>query len=223
VNPDVSPLYDLVAARMNEIGLSRRELIERCGYRNVTKGLRRLDAIWNGALGDETSSKILDALPINLDLDPAVVEAAVNESCCRLEQSARNAETEWEAAWRGAFQPDAYLVGTYTRPTQITIFAITGGHKRWHRIKLDLTKPPVTFAEQARAVTQKTPETMFFGPTTGFIVNYSPNYAIRFGLDGNPIEVFLRAYSGGCGVAASMSGRPIDTAAFSRLLGYKAE
>lgn len=34
----------------------------------------------------------------------------------------------------------------------------------------------------------------FFGATTCFIVNYMPDRAVRFDLDGNPIEVFPRAY-----------------------------
>jgi len=50
---------------------------------------------------------------------------------------------------------------------------------------------------QALAVPRKTPVVHFFGPTTGFIVNYTPDYAVRFDVDGNPIEVLGRAYSPG--------------------------
>jgi hypothetical protein len=33
-----------------------------------------------------------------------------------------------------------------------------------------------------------------FGRATGFIVNYSPDHAVRFDLEGKPVEVLDRAY-----------------------------
>jgi hypothetical protein len=39
--------------------------------------------------------------------------------------------------------------------------------------------------------------TVLDGRTTGFIVNYTPDSAVRFDLDGNPVEHFDRAYMPG--------------------------
>jgi hypothetical protein len=75
------------------------------------------------------------------------------------------------------------------------MYCFSGGPKRWLKIPLDCSQPPVTFAEQALAVVRKTPLVMFFGSTTGYIVNYTPEFAVRFDLEGNPIEVLPRAYS----------------------------
>ena len=35
------------------------------------------------------------------------------------------------------------------------------------------------------------------GPTTGFIVNYTPDFAVRFDLNGNPVETLYHAYRPG--------------------------
>jgi hypothetical protein len=59
-------------------------------------------------------------------------------------------------------------------PSQIFIFAVTGGAERWLKIPFDLSQSSVTYAEQALAVVRKTPFVQFFGRTTGFIVNYTP-------------------------------------------------
>ena len=74
------------------------------------------------------------------------------------------------------------------------MYGLSGGADRWLRIPLDLSQPPVTFAAQALEVVRRTRFVQFFGATTGFIVNYDPDRAIRFDLDGNPVEVLDRAY-----------------------------
>ncbi len=37
----------------------------------------------------------------------------------------------------------------------------------------------------------------FHGRSTGFIVNYTPDSAVRFDLDGNPVERFDQAFTPG--------------------------
>ena len=76
-------------------------------------------------------------------------------------------------------------------------FRISGGAERWLKIPLDISQPPITYAEQALAVVRKTPSVAFFGPTTGFIVNYTPDHAVRFDVEGRPIESLARAYRPG--------------------------
>jgi hypothetical protein len=52
----------------------------------------------------------------------------------------------------------------------------------------------VTFAAQALTVVRRTPCISFWGPTTGFIVNYTPDFAKRFDVKGNPVERLNHAY-----------------------------
>jgi hypothetical protein len=88
-------------------------------------------------------------------------------------------------------------LGTETRPTQIIIFAISGESERWPRIPLDLTQPAVTFAEQAHALARTTQVVPFHGSTVRYVVIYTPDSAVRFDLNADPVEVFDRAYTPG--------------------------
>ena len=147
--------------------------------------------------------------------------AASRMPCERREQLAeikRRADAEREALRRASFGPSAYLLGTETRPTQITIYGISGGAERWRRIPLDLSQPAVTFVKQALIVVRKTPVVPFFGPTIGFVVNYSPDRAVRFDLAGNPVAMLDRAYEPGQ-VTLRIAGKQLSADAFGRIMG----
>jgi hypothetical protein len=206
----------LINGRCRKLGLSRWELVRRCGYRNLTKGIRRLDELLAGDLQRTTS--LISGLAVALELPPDVVERAVSETHQQLRKRASRATAEAEAAWREAFKPHGILLGTDTRPSQAFIFAITGGAERWLHIPLDHSQPPVTYAEQALAVVRKTPFVHFFGRTTGFIVNYTPDHAVRFDCEGRPVEKLTRAYRLG-DLDITVGRRPISAAAFGKALG----
>ena len=171
------PLPRLITRRCRELDLSRRELVQRCGYKNISKGLRRLDQVCAGDLA--RASSLLRALPQALDLSPDAMQQAIDETIGKI-------AAEADALWRASFRPAAYLLGTDDRPSQIVFFGITGGAERWLKIPLDCSQPPVSYAVQALAVVQRTPVVRFFGPTTGFIVNYTPDHAVRFDIEGRP-------------------------------------
>jgi hypothetical protein len=172
----------------------------------------------DGDLDSSSARMIVQALPAALEVEEAVVEAVVRESAALIERAKRRADAEWDAVWRTSFKPHAYLIGTDTRPWSITMYGFSGGSERWLRIPLDCTHPSVTFAIQAMAVVRKTPVVPFFGPTTGFVVNYSPDRAVRFDLDGNPVEVLPRAYSP-ADVELQIGRRRISGDAFGRIMG----
>jgi hypothetical protein len=226
MNDDILPIYDLVKGRLEQLGISKGELILRCGYKNVAKGLRRLDAIWGGDLDSSTSRAILEALPTALEIDERVIQTAINESAARLEISRREKAAlqdaivaAQDAEWRVSFVPDAYLLGTETRPSQITIYGLTGGAQRWLRIPLNLSRPPVTFAGQALSLVRRTIMTPFFGKTTGFVVNYAPDRAIRFDIDGNPVAQLPGAYYPG-EVSLNVGSRTINAGDFGKMMGF---
>jgi len=54
----------LIRSRMTELGLSRGEFAKRLGYKNVAKGIRRIDALCAGDL--EGTKQFLDVLPQSL-------------------------------------------------------------------------------------------------------------------------------------------------------------
>ena len=60
------PLSILIRKRCQDLGLSRSELVLRCGYKNISKGLRRLDQVYVGEF--ERAGALLARLPDALDL-----------------------------------------------------------------------------------------------------------------------------------------------------------
>lgn len=188
------PIHDLIENRQKQLGLGRNELGRRCGFKNLAKALRRIDGVCHGDLDSPGAKMVLDNLAVALEVDKVVVENAIAATAQVIADANRLAEAKRDAAWRESFKPHAYLVGSQNRPSQITLYGMTGGPERWLKIPLDLSQPPVTYAVQAHEFVKKTPLVPFFGKTTGFIVNYTPDSAVRFDLDGNPVEHFDRAY-----------------------------
>ncbi len=208
----------LVLERSAALRLSRPELVRRAGFRNVAKGLRRLDELCAGEL--KSTASLIAGFPAALELPPEVIAYAVRQTEQQIAEARRIAEEEEEAAWRARFRPCAYLVGTKERPSSITLYGITGGADRWLKIPLDVSQPPVTYASQALEIVRKTPTVTFFGPTTGFIVNYDPDKAVRFDVDGKQVEVMDHAYRPDRdGVTITIGGKTIPAETFGKIIG----
>ena len=101
---------------------------------------------------------------------------------------------------------------------RLCMFGFSGGADKWLKIPLDLSQPPITFAAQALEVVRRTPFVQFFGATTGFVVNYDPDHAIRFDLEGNPVEVLNHAYRPG-EVTLTVGGKTIPAERFFEIVG----
>ena len=92
------------------------------------------------------------------------------------------------------------------------------GIDRLLQIEMDMTKSPVTFPFQAIAGINeklrrwKSDRLPGFGFPLGFVVNYSLEQSIRFGLSGNPIEILDRVYRPG-NVLPFLRGKPGRTLA----------
>ena len=146
----------LIQVRMEELNLDRHALGFRLGYKNPAKAAGRVDALCWGHLTNRKSRAALARLPDALELPAEVVAQAVIETEQVLEEQERHAEEERrlarekeEAEWRAAFTPHAILQTERTVPSQITICGLTGGARRWLWIDFDLSKPPITFVQQA--------------------------------------------------------------------------
>src|SRR3954454_2006563 len=165
------------------------------------KAAGRVDALCWGHLTNRKSRAALARLPDALALPAEVVAQAVIETEQVLEDQERQAEEERrrarekeEAEWRAAFPPHAIIQTERTVPNQITICGLTGGARRWLWIDFDLSKPPITFVQQALAALPERTGlgsdgkryVTFFGEAVGFIVNYTPDQALRCDLDGRP-------------------------------------
>lgn len=205
----VLPIATLIRSRCNELGLSPPDLIRRAGFKNVSKGLRRLEQL---RLGDfQGASALLAALPDALAVSAEVVNETVVETRLRIRQTN-------EDAWRAAFKPHAIIITDRPRPEPLFV-AFSIGVEELIRVNFDLTKGPITFLTQAldgvqtklnRWHSDKLPA---FGLPIGVVVNYTPDHALRFDLAGDPIALLDTAYRFG-DVALYIAGRSVTQEEF---------
>ena len=179
----------LVRRRCDELGLTQPELIRRCEYQNVSKGLRRLEQLCSGDF--KRSAGLIGKLPGALDVPSDVIKQAVAKS----RQYLRDSE---EAAWRAAFKPHAIIVTERQRPQPIFVAALIGVDVLL-RLDFDLSSSPATFLTQSldglrQRLARWRGELPAFGRAVGIIINYSPDRAIRFDLEGNVLEHFDHAH-----------------------------
>jgi hypothetical protein len=206
----------LVTRRAKELGLGPVELVRRCGYKNVTKGLRRLEQLRGGDF--KRSVGLIGMLPPALGVPVDVVKKAVEDTQRYLEESA-------EAAWRAAFKPHAVITTDQERPQPLFIAAFIGVNVLL-RVDFDPTSSPVTYVSQAldgvrqRRQRWRGNSLPAFGRMNGFIVNFSPDSAVRFDLDGNAIEIFDQAYRIG-EIQLSIGGRAVSHAELAAIFSGK--
>ena len=129
----------LVRRRCNELGLTQPELIRRCRYQNVSKGLRRLEQLYSGDF--KKSAGLIDKLAVAVNVPVDTINHAVEESRKYL----REAE---EAAWRAAFRPHAIILTERQIPQPIFVAALIGVDVLL-RLDFDLRLAPATFLAQA--------------------------------------------------------------------------
>ena len=134
---------------------------------------------------------LIDMLPAALEVPVDVIKRAVEE----LRKYLRESE---EAAWRAAFRPHAIILTERQRPQPLFVAALIGVDVLL-RLDFDLGSGPATFLAQAldglrQRLMRWRGELTAFGRTEGIIINYSPDRAIRFDLEGNAVELFDRAY-----------------------------
>jgi hypothetical protein len=140
------PINTLISTRCDELGLRPAEVVRRCGYKNISKGLRRLESVTQGCF--KGNDALIQALPAALEVAADVVQEAV-------EATQRQIYEANEAAWRAAFRPHAVILTEKDRPEQIFIAAIIGVD-RLLRVDLDPAEGEVTYIDQAlKGVRQK--------------------------------------------------------------------
>ena len=228
------PLSRLIRNRSQELGLNAKELGFRLGYRNSAKAAGRVDALCEGHIASRKSKRALDRLANALEVPEHIVEeavAATNEHLVELdrqaEQAKRVAQEASEARWRASFKPHAVLDTEHKCPSQITICGLTGGIGRWLIVRLDNSKELTTFVQQvldALPTMLRTGRTgkkyvPFFGEAKGFFLNYEPDRAIRYTLDGEIVEVLPKAYRPG-EIELDIGGRNRSPLTVARVLGF---
>jgi hypothetical protein len=208
------PIETLIRERAAELGLGPTELIRRAGYKNVSKGLRRLTELYQGDF--EASRGLISLMPDVLRLSAADVQNEVQNSRRQI------AEAE-EAKWRAAFAPHAVILTERARPHGLFIVAMIG-ISELKRLDFALGSYPVTYVQQALDGVQRKMKRWgrgqlpYFGRPDGIIINYTPDWAVRFDLNGKAVESFDAAYRLG-EATLSVRGRALSAGELRCLFG----
>jgi hypothetical protein len=204
----------LIRSRTTELGLSCGEFAKRLGYKNLAKGIRRIDALCEGDI--EGTKQFLDALPQALETSAETVQLALDQTVRELELAEKQEAEARDKIWRENFRPHAIILTERTVPSPIFVAAMIGVEKLL-RIDLDLTQGPVSFVRQA---VDRLPEGVpAFGKPIGFVINYSPDKAVRFDRNGQPIAILDKAVRPGTAVLLRLGGRPIPAEALGLIVG----
>ncbi len=182
-------------ALLQATGLPPAHLAEKCGYANIAKGVRRLEALANGDLSNFESLKISLAEALGIDLDQLV--AAATDT--RYIQWARQ-----DRAYRREFEPHVIWKTTLTRPSPITIAGMIGASRGLKY--LPSNKHPLKISVEAVANCPR--GVPCYGQVTGFYVNYSPDQAVEFDREGEALSVLDTAVRPGY-ATARINGRPL--------------
>lgn len=148
---------------------------------------------------------LIRALPTALEVPTKVVEYAIEQTRLRIAKTQDASQQAREAVWRAAFRPRPIILTERTVPQPIYVAAAIGVG-RLLRIDFDLALSPLSYVNQAltgilgklvefRIQTSRTPDEIpAFGRPIGMIVNFTPDRAVRFDLDGSALEILPRAY-----------------------------
>ena len=200
VQPSNLPIGELISRRSDELGIGPSELVRRCGYKNIDKGLRRLEELCRGEF--QRTRGLISSLPRALGVTVDVVQKAIDDTAKKLHEAE-------EAAWRASFKPHAIILTDRRIPQPIFVAAIIGASELL-RIDFPLFANSETYVSLAiegisaklarwnREFERRTGLGSFqlpaFGRPTGFVVNYSPDHAVRFDLEGHALESLPTAH-----------------------------
>ncbi len=184
------PIQELIEQRLAELGISRSQLAGRVGYNRIAKGLRKLDALMEG---DTRNNRwISDRLPAAQELPEQTIEAALDETTALLRKTA-------DDLWRSTFKPNCLILTEHNgRPRQITIAALVGaGRHVCQQIPDDIPESNYCSYVRERLDGWLVEVRKFFHAPTGYIINYTPDKATQFDLDGNKVADLDKAKRAG--------------------------
>jgi hypothetical protein len=157
----------------------------------------------------------LDALPQALETSAETVKHALDQTVREIELAEKQEAEARDKIWRKNFRSHAIILTERTVPSPIFVAALIGVEKLL-QIDLDATQGPVSFVRQ---VLDRLPEGVpAFGKPIGFVINYSPDKAVRFDPNAQPIAILDKAVRPGTAVLR-LGGRRITAEGLGLIFG----
>ena len=189
-------LSSLIQMECTRIGLDEQEFVCLLGIKKSHKTSAFAEQLKNNQMAKiiQFRYKLVDILNVTLEQVDEAIQASKNAYYAQV-----------DAAWRASFQPHAVLITANKIPSPIFAAAITGSaQKLYIGAPANLSK----LAWPSWFVKNLPDRLPGFGDVQGFVINYTPDRAIRFDLLGNPVETLDTALRRG---SAWMKGIPPNT------------
>jgi hypothetical protein len=194
----------LISTRRRELGITTAEIARRVGYRNIGKGMRRINELCRGDF--RAAQFIVGALPRALELPEDEVRRAVQATEDELDAGERARIEEEERRYRATFRPHALWVTERLIPRPIFVAAFLGVENLL-RFDLDMEQGEETFVAQAIAANRSWAGP--FGKVVGFHINFAPDRCVEYDTQGKVLAMFSKARRPGRADFTLKGGRSI--------------
>lgn len=112
---------ELVERRMTALGITNRELVQRLGFQNMNKGLRRLAVCMQQ--GDCTHP-LLKNIAAALEVEQVLIDEVIQQTALQVAEQQHQETMRRETEARQQFQPYIYVQSESHRPSFITGAAV---------------------------------------------------------------------------------------------------
>jgi hypothetical protein len=182
------PIGLLISARQRELGITTAEIARRVGYRNVGKGVRRINELCAGDF--RAAQFIVAGLPRALELPEGDVTRAIRATENELAAQERARIEEEDRRYKATFRPHVLWVTERLIPRPIFVAAFLGVENLL-RFDLDMDQGEETFVAQAIAANPSWAGP--FGEVVGFCVNFTPDRCVEYDTQGNVLAMLSKA------------------------------
>ncbi len=194
------PIGELLIRLLVDSGLSLPDFMHAIGYGNSAKGIATLDHWLQTGSGNPLFLERLASSP--LAPEPAALRSAIAATTAILRDERRTEKQRRIEEEKRAFYPFVQGIAELSRPTSITMFAVTGGPSRYTvRLPQDILSWPDDAREEllrdtiSRNYADNGGRTLFMGKITGYLffrefgarpISYTVDGIARGELDARP-------------------------------------
>ena len=189
-------ISELIFRYLSDSKEDKLNIVKKLGYKNLNKGLRRLDKlIQTGECPDSLRKK----LPAVLGLDPYAIEQAYELTLSQIEEQEEKATQNIESYERRMFRPHIWVKHELENPPLGTIcIAAFIGIEHWKVIALPEYITDLRWSEQFKTLKNKIREHQslehvdksMFGKVIGYIYRKTYDKSFLFSPNGNLLEIY---------------------------------
>jgi len=213
------PIGELILQTFIDSGLKLPEFVRAIGYSNEAKGIATLDHWLQKGSGNPI---FLERLTSSRHApEPAALRSAISATETILAEERKTEKQRRVEEERASFYPFVQGIAELSRPTSITMFAVTGGPSRYTvKLPLDIRDWPVTERDAflKDVITENyalnNGKTLFMGKITGYL--FFSEYGApptRFSCEGISLGVSDARPVGEA--TLTINGRPIPQGLFA--------